>query len=84
LKHHLLFIDEIITFNFLAKVPREFTQKDRSWSEGFGFSVDNFVEMPITMTWAFQKFDMILKMTREESSEILQDGCQMFLEEMGG
>ena len=80
LERHLPFTDEVITFNFLAKVPREFTWKDRSWPKRFGFSVNDFVEMPITMTWAFPKFNMILWMTREESLEIFQDGCQIFLE----
>jgi len=84
LECHLPFTDEVIAFDFLAKVPREFTRKNRSWPEGFGFSVDDFVEMPITTTWAFPKFNMILWTMREESSEILQDGCQMFLEKMEG
>jgi len=84
LEHHLPFTDEVIAFNFLAKVPRKFTWKHRSRPEGFGFSVDSFVEMPITTTWAFPKFNMILWTMREESLEILQDGCQMFLEGMRG
>jgi len=50
LECHLLFTDEVITFDFLAKVPREFTWKNRSRPEGFGFSVDDFVEMSITTT----------------------------------
>lgn len=82
LKHHLPFVNKVITFIFLVQVPRKFAQKYRNQFEKFGFCVNDFVGMPIAMTWAFLKFNMILWMMREESSEILQDRCQMFLEGM--
>jgi len=64
------FISEVIAFEFLAKVPGEFIWKDRSWPKGFGFNVNNFVEMPIAVTWAFPELDMVLWMMIEERAKL--------------
>ena len=60
MKYHHLFIGKVVAFKFLAKVPEEFIWKDRSWPEGFGFNVDDFVEVLIAMTWTFPELDVVL------------------------
>ena len=70
LKCHLLFIGKVITFEFLAKVPGEFIWKNRSWPEKFGFNIDNFVEVPIAVTWIFPKLNVILWMMIEEKVKL--------------
>jgi len=70
LKCHHPFIDKVVTFEFLAKVPGEFIWKDRSWPKGFFFNVDDFVEVPIAVTWAFPELDVVLWMTIEERAKL--------------
>ena len=70
LEHHFLFINKVITFRFPTKVPREFTWKHWDQFERFGFYINDFVEMPVTMTWAFPKFNIVLLVTREKCSKI--------------
>jgi len=70
LKCHLPFIGKVVAFKFLAKVPGEFIWKDRSWPEGFGFNVDDFVEVPIAVTWAFPELDVVLWMMIEERAKL--------------
>jgi len=70
LKCYHLFIGKVIAFKFLAKVLEEFIWKDRSWSEGFGFNVNNFVEVPIAVTWAFPELDVVLWMMIEERAKL--------------
>ena len=67
------FFDKVITFTFLAKVPREFTQEHQNQFERFGFCIDDFVRMPVILTWAFPKFNIILLVSREEQLEVFQD-----------
>jgi len=53
-------VNEVITFFFPAKVLRKFARKHRDWSEGFGFSIDNLVKIPLAATWTFPEFNMTL------------------------
>ena len=82
LKHHFPFINKVITFSFPAKVPREFTREHWDWFERFGFYINDFVRIPVTMTRAFPKFDVVLLVMREKCLKIFQNGNWMFLEEM--
>jgi len=71
LESHPPNVNEVVVFFFPAKVPRKFVQKYRDWSEGFGFSIDNLVKMPLAVTLTFPEFNMTLWMLGKESSEVI-------------
>jgi len=52
----------IIALTFLAKVPGHCARKERNWIECFSFLVDCLVEIPVTMTRIFSKFNRIVLM----------------------
>jgi len=73
LKGHLPFIDKIIAFSFLAKVPRQLLQKSWGVSELLSFSINSFVKKPITLTRAFPEFDGITDVGIEELLKFIED-----------
>jgi len=70
LEHHLLFVDDVVTFQFFAEIPRVLVWQERSKIEQFCISVDNFVKMPIAFAQTLPEFNNILRMTVEELPEI--------------
>jgi len=52
----------IVALTFLAKVPGHFARKERNWIEHFSFLVDYLVEILVTMTRTFPKFNGIVLM----------------------
>jgi len=73
LEGHLPSIDKIITFSFLAKVPRQLPQKSWGRLELLSFSINSFVKGPITSTRAFPEFDGITDVGIEEFSKFVGD-----------
>jgi len=66
LKGHLSSIDKIVTFSFLAKVPRQLPQKRCGGLELLSFSINGFIKEPITLTRAFPEFNDITDVSIEE------------------
>ena len=79
LEGHLLPIDKIVTFSFLAKVPWQFPQKCQDRLEPLSFSVNNFVKGLVTSTRTLPEFDGITDIGIEEFSKFIGDWGHMNL-----
>jgi len=75
LESHFPSIHNVITFAFLAKVPRYFARKKGYRVERFCFLINNFVKSPVTTARALPKFDRILLVTQEEIMKLDESRC---------
>jgi len=73
LEGHLLFIDKIVTFSFLAKVPRQLPQKSWGRLKLLSFSINSFVKELIALTRVFPEFDSITDVGVKEFPKFIDD-----------
>jgi len=66
LKSHLPQIDVVVTIDFFVEVPRDLAREYWYGFEHFGVFVGRFVKIPLELTRAFPKFDVISLASGEE------------------
>ena len=73
------FANNVVTFRFLAEIPRVFVWKKRDKIKQLHFNVNVLVKLPITFARALPEFDCVLMMMSEELSKVTENKSHLLL-----
>ena len=79
LKKHFPIIWDVVTFVFLAKIPRQFVRKDWSEVKLLCFFINSSIETPIAITRKIPKFDEIIVATFKKLSKFTRNSSKISL-----
>jgi len=68
LECYLLLVDNVVTVDFLAIIPRDFARKGRQQIKWFQILVNSLVESLVEMAGAFSKFNRIFLSDSKEAT----------------